>query len=317
MSHSQEQQSTDNAKPRVLVLSAKNGKSLQKAVEHMREYTTKTSCPVNDLAYTLGSRREHLAHRAFAIIDPDGTISDFEKSRDIPSGMTFVFTGQGAQWAGMGKELMSVSPCFLSSIRAMDQELSLLVNPPSWTLEGKIPYTCANTRSNLTIFDKIEELAKDDETSRVQQPEFAQPLSTAVQIALVDLLEEWGVHPTSVIGHSSGEIAAAYASGAMKAGVAISASYLRGKAVSESTTKTGGMAAVGIPADKARKYLLDDVAVACDNSPQSVTLSGSESSLDKVLGNIKADDAETFCKRLKVCVAYHSGEPPIQTCQCH
>jgi acyl transferase domain-containing protein len=135
----------------VLVLSAKNGKSLQKAVEHMREYTSKTPCPVNDLAYTLGSRREHLAHRAFAIIDPDGTMSDFERFRDIQSGITFVFTGQGAQWAGMGKELMTASSRFLKSIRAMDKELSLLMNPPSWTLEGILPYTRANTRSDLTI----------------------------------------------------------------------------------------------------------------------------------------------------------------------
>ncbi|KAJ5662752.1 hypothetical protein N7462_011678 [Penicillium macrosclerotiorum] len=286
ISHAQQQRPTDTTSPQVLVLSAKNGKSLQKAVDHMKEYITKMPCPVNDLAYTLGVRREHLAHRAFAIIDPDGTTSDFEKCRDITSEITFVFTGQGAQWAGMGKELMSTSPCFLNSIRAMDQELSLLKNPPSWTLE--------------------EELAKDDESSRIQQPEFAQPLSTAVQVALVDLLEEWGVRPTSVIGHSSGEIAAAYASGAIKAGVAISISYLRGRAVGEVTTKPGGMAAVGLPADKARKYLLGDVTVACDNSPQSVTLSGDAGSLDKVLENIEADDPETFCKRLKISVAYHS-----------
>lgn len=160
MSHAQQKRPTDTTSPRVLVLSAKNGKSLQKAVEHIRDYTTKLPCPMNDLAYTLGSRREHLAHRAFSIIDPDGTMSDFEKSRDVPSEITFVFTGQGAQWAGMGKELMSASSCFLNSIRAMDRELSLLMNPPSWSLEGKLTCICANKRPNLIIFILQKSLQK-------------------------------------------------------------------------------------------------------------------------------------------------------------
>lgn len=156
-----------------------------------------------------------------------------------------------------------------------------------------------------------EELAKDDNSSRIQQPEFAQPLTTAVQLSLVDLLQEWGVRPTSVIGHSSGEIAAAYASGAMTAGVALAVSYYRGKAVSDANMKTGGMAAVGLAATAASKYLLGDVAVACDNSPQSVTLSGTSSALDEVLEKIQAEEPETFYKRLNVSVAYHSGEPPL------
>lgn len=155
----------------------------------------------------------------------------------------------------------------------------------------------------------IEELTRDDEFSRIQQPEFAQPLSTAVQLAVVNLLQEWGVRPTSVIGHSSGEIAAAYASGAVTAGVAMAVSYYRGKAVGDAKMKTGGMAAVGLAATTASKYLIGDVTVACDNSPQSVTLSGTSNALDEVLEKIQAVDPETFCKRLKVSVAYHSGEP--------
>jgi acyl transferase domain-containing protein len=135
----QKEQPTGKTGPQVLVLSAKNGKSLQNAIEHMREFAAHVSSPIKDLAYTLGCRREHLGHRAFAIIDPDGKVSDFEKARDSPAGITFVFTGQGAQWAGMGKELMSTSPSFLNSIRFLDQQLSSLKNSPSWTLEGKSP----------------------------------------------------------------------------------------------------------------------------------------------------------------------------------
>jgi hypothetical protein len=97
----------------------------------------------------------------------------------------------------------------------------------------------------------------------------------------------------------------------MSAGVAIAVSYYRGKAVGEAAIKIGGMAAIGLPADKARKYLLGDVAVACDNSPQSVTLSGTSDALDEVLKKIMAEEPDTLCKRLKVSVAYHSGEPAL------
>ncbi|KAJ5168896.1 uncharacterized protein N7482_004490 [Penicillium canariense] len=253
---SMSQTNTEQASPptgaRVLVLSAKSTKSLQKAIGELTQYTARIPCSVNDLAYTLGTRREHLAHRAFAIMDQDGELSDFERARDVPSSITFVFTGQGAQWAGMGKELMSASTRFLSSIKALDHELSRFTNPPSWNLE--------------------EELLKDDESSRIQNPEFAQPLSTAVQIALVDLLAEWGIRPASVIGHSSGEIAAAYASGAINARVAIAISYFRRQG----------------------------------HHPQSVTLSGNVDALDQGLNQIQVDDPDTFLKRLKVSVAYHS-----------
>lgn len=123
--------------PRVLVLSAKNGKSLQKKVEDIQQYALQHPLQVDDLVYTLATKREHMVHRAFATIDQIGDVSEFEKSRDTSSSIAFIFTGQGAQWAGMGKELMLASDRFLSSIRGLDRALSRLPNSPSWTLEGK------------------------------------------------------------------------------------------------------------------------------------------------------------------------------------
>ena len=77
-----------------------------------------------------------MAHRAFAIMDQAGRLSSFEKYQATESAMVFLFSGQGAQWAGMGRELLSTAPRFLRSIQAMDLALSKLENPPSWTLEG-------------------------------------------------------------------------------------------------------------------------------------------------------------------------------------
>lgn len=130
-----------------------------------------------------------------------------------------------------------------------------------------------------------------------------------MQVGLVNLLSLWDILPTSVIGHSSGEIAAAYAAGAITAEAALIIAYFRGqvsKSLMHGTEQSGGMAAVGISPEKARSYLVSGVVVACENSPQSVTLSGDSDKLDEVLERIRTDEPETFCRRLRVEVAYHS-----------
>ena len=123
------------------------------------------------------------------------------------------------------------------------------------------------------------------------------------------MLRDYGVYPASVIGHSSGEIAAAYASGAISAEVAIALSYFRGQVIKQLTGgQSGAMAAVGLAAKKTRPYLNEGVTIACENSPQSITLSGNEDKLVEVLNTIQADNPDTFCRRLHVSVAYHSSQ---------
>jgi acyl transferase domain-containing protein len=107
--------------------------------------------------------------------------------------VTFVFSGQGAQWHAMGLELMSFSRIFKSSISAMEDVLRRQGCP--WNL--------------------VEELSKSPERSRIGEAEIAQPATTAIQIAVVDLLKSFSIRPNRVVGHSSGEIAAAYAAGAL------------------------------------------------------------------------------------------------------
>ena len=137
--------------------------------------------------------------------------------------------------------------------------------------------------------------------------EFAQPLCTAVQIGLVDLLQFWGVSPNAVLGHSSGEIAAAYAARAISAETAIIVAFYRGL-MARKQTRSGGMAAVGIGRDVVADYLIDDVVIACENSPASVTISGSKTSLQAVVEKIKSEQPDVFVRTLRVEVAYHSRE---------
>jgi len=118
-----------------------------------------------------------------------------------------VFTGQGAQWAGMGRELIASSEFASSRLLYFDSVLQLLPpeNRPSWSLASKL-------------------LNKDD----IQEAALSQPLCTAIQLILVDLLRACGIEFHTVVGHSSGEIAAAYAAGLITAEDACRISYYRG-----------------------------------------------------------------------------------------
>ena len=115
------------------------------------------------------------------------------------------------------------------------------------------------------------------------------------------------MRPTAVVGHSSGEIAGAYATGAIDAHDAIRLAYYRGQ-VSKLQLRAGGMAAVGLGKNEVSSYLASGVLVACENSPSSVTLSGDIKPLEKVLAIIKSEKPGVLARRLKVDMAYHSRE---------
>jgi acyl transferase domain-containing protein len=211
-------------------------------------------------------------------------ISQFTKSGASPN-LVFVFTGQGAQWAGMGKELMEDYDVFRDVISEMDKVLAQLPQPCLWNIK--------------------DELLKPKEMSQIYMAEFSQPLCTAVQVAIVEVLASLGIRPKAVVGHSSGEIAAAYASGAIDAKQAMKIAYYRGQ-VTKKQTRSGGMAAIGLGWNEVSKYLVDGVVIACENSPDSTTISGDEKELDAVLTKIKEGKPGVLTRRLPVGIAYHS-----------
>lgn len=141
----------------------------------------------------------------------------------------------------------------------------------------------------------------------IQTAEIAQTICTAVQVGLVDLLASWSVRPVGVAGHSSGEIAAAYASGRITAADAIVAAYLRGQAVSKNIQE-GAMLAVGLGVDEVTPYMQGwehEVTIAAINSPGSVTLSGKSSAIDQISSAMT--DSGVFNRKLKTGGnAYHS-----------
>ena len=119
-------------------------------------------------------------------------------------------------------------------------------------------------------------------------------------------MRTWGISPAAVVGHSSGEIAAAYASGALTLQEAIVVAYLRGLAFTKQYIRPGAMAAVGLGRDDVGPYLVDGIVIACENSPVSITLSGDKDKIDAVIERILHDSPDVFARRLRVEMAYHS-----------
>ena len=156
------------------------------------------------------------------------------------------------------------------------------------------------------------EFLRDEKSSAINSPSLSQPICTALQVALVDLLRHWGVTPTAVAGHSSGEIAAAYAKGSISREAAWSISYHRGR-LSENIRGIapnidGAMLATGLSSEAVQKYVdrvtEGSATVACMNSPSSTTLSGDSTAITQLEAMLKEDGQ--FARRLLVETAYHS-----------
>jgi acyl transferase domain-containing protein/SAM-dependent methyltransferase len=158
----------------------------------------------------------------------------------------------------------------------------------------------------------IEELCRDAETSRVNELALSTPLTVVVQIGLVSLLRSWGITPTAVTSHSSGEIASAYTAGALTLRAATAISFARGQLAGSAdptvVVRKGGMVAVGLGAEDAQKYISrvtsGQVMVACLNSPSSITASGDVPAVEELERLLKEDNI--FARRLKIDAAYHS-----------
>ncbi|KAI0426766.1 acyl transferase domain-containing protein [Xylaria sp. FL1042] len=277
---------------RLLAFTANDGDSASRGAQDCVKFLQDHPKNLHDCAYTLGMRREHLSYRTFAVVDSvdakDIAFSGPVKVTAAVPSIIFIFTGQGAQWPTMGSALLSDYPAVINDLRAMEVALSMLGPDvaPEWTLS--------------------EELLQPKETSKIYNAEFSQPLCTAVQILVVNLLRTWGVSPDAVLGHSSGEIAAAYAAGALTMEEAVICAFLRGRATRNLTGPRGAMAAVALGSNEIQPYLGDGIVIACENSPHHVTLSGDEDRIMDAVRAIKYDHPEVATSRLQVDMAYHS-----------
>nr|AKL78827.1 GLNRPS8 [Glarea lozoyensis] len=265
------------------------------------------SVDLRDLSGTLAFKRNAFAVKAsFSGLTTDSLCSKIDSTlktegsnigiRSVSKSPSIlaVFTGQGAQWAGMGRELILGSDAVLQSVERLETYLTELPIPdrPSWSLK--------------------KELLATAPASRLSEASIAQPLCTALQIILVDLLRSAEVKFTAVVGHSSGEIGAAYACGHISAKHAMYIAYYRGfhsQLATGPDGKRGAMMAVATSMEDAQEMCdIPDFAgrlsVAASNSATSVTLSGDFDAVEEAKQIF--DEEKKFARLLKVDKAYHS-----------
>ncbi|GII57280.1 polyketide synthase [Planotetraspora thailandica] len=297
-----------------VVVSARSQPALREAVKRTAAHLA--SLDERDfyhVAYTATRRRGGHRHRAVVLADtaaaaaralasladaPDSTGPTGEsgagrrlgagdaavaESETVEHGrVAFVFSGNGSQWAEMGADLLS-DETFRSAVEAVDAELC---DRLGWSV--------------------LKELSLPADQSRLSATEVAQPLLFAVQVGLVEMLKAAGVRPGAVLGHSVGEVAAAYAAGALS--LAQAAQVISERGMAQSVTRgQGRMAALGLPETAARQILAGypQLEVAAVNSDRDVTIAGPDASLKKLGEDLSS--REIFFRELDLDYAFHSG----------
>ncbi|KAF2137936.1 uncharacterized protein K452DRAFT_301651 [Aplosporella prunicola CBS 121167] len=294
---------TTAARPYLLPLTTHNDKGGKNLVADLVAYVNAhPNLKPADLAYSLSVRRSMHQQRSFAIghdhssvlqsLQEPLPVAKWTRRSERTPRVGFVFTGQGAQWHAMGRELLEKSPLFRQTLEYCDTVLQALPDRPDWTCVG--------------------ELSKSADESRLAQSIFSQPLCAALQLAIVDHLRAWGIVPAAVVGHSSGEIAAAYAAGILTFENAIICAYYRGLYMSQGTApgsfnKRGAMIAVGMTEAEGKAELesyTGRIALAAVNSPSSLTMSGDEDAVLELKENL--EKRKVFVRQLRVEQAFHS-----------
>ncbi|MBX3010154.1 MAG: type I polyketide synthase, partial [Caldilineaceae bacterium] len=284
----------------LLPLSARSPEALTAMAAAYRDLVTGSDVALADLCYSTTLRRgQHRERAAFvatstaALAEQLAAFIQGEASPTIaqrgvaaePIKLAFVYAGMGTQWWAMGRQLYQDEPIFREAVQAVDRLLQPLAG---WSI--------------------ISELLADEATSQIQQTRIAQPAIFAVQVGLTALWRSWGVAPTAVVGHSVGEIAAAYAAGALSLADAVQVIYQRSR-LQQTTAGQGTMLAVGLAENAVVPYLADHqavVSIGAINSPTSVTLAGDANALAAISTALNA--ANIFNRFLQVEVPYHSPQ---------
>ncbi|HET7550229.1 MAG TPA: SDR family NAD(P)-dependent oxidoreductase [Gemmatimonadaceae bacterium] len=292
----------------LLLLSAHTAESLEAIAASYRDRTrdAESEASLRDICYSAAVHRTHHEYRvgfvsrsraelgekldAFLAGEPQPGIVKGEAS--VGGGMRpiFVFSGIGTQWPGMGRRLRALYPAFREELERCDAAIRAM---KGWSV--------------------IEEIDRAAPHSRLDQIDIMQPAIFSVQAALVALWRSWGVEPAAIVGHSLGEIAAAYTAGALSLEDAALVVCERSRLMHRASG-LGRMAAVGLPAEEiARRLEPYDgrIAIATNNSPASCAISGDTDAVEELARALEVEGI--FCRVLRVEVACHSHHmEPLQ-----
>jgi 1-acyl-sn-glycerol-3-phosphate acyltransferase len=289
----------ETARPELVTLSARSEDALAATARNYLDLLgARPELSVRELAAATMRRRSHHEHRLGVVASSPEELADTldgflagERRAALAAGrrpsagpprLAFVFSGMGPQWWGMGRELAAQEPVFQGALERCDEALRPHAD---WSL--------------------LEELGRDEANSRVGEADLAQVTNFAIQVALAALWEHWGIAPDAVVGHSAGEIAAAYVSGALDLEQATLLAYHRSRLQARATGK-GRMLAAAISRAEAEELIagLDGVELAAVNAPGSVTLTGDAEPLAEL--ERRLSERQVFARILPVVVPYHS-----------
>ncbi len=283
----------------ICTLSARDPQALRELVEsyisYFRDENNTTS--LGDICYSSTVRRPHHNNRLSVVAGSKEEMADHlqkyldgENLSEISEGkgngtskkIAFVFSGQGPQWWAMGRQLLESEPLFRETIQKLD---TLLGKHADWSL--------------------IEELTRDEEASRISETNIAQPAIFSIQIALLEMWKALGIHPSAVVGHSIGEVPAAYASGALSLEQAVLLIFHRSRIQFKATDK-GRMLAAGLTIEEATRLIQgreDKVSIAAVNGPAMVSLAGDTDVIEEISGEL--DKKDVFNRMLQINVPFH------------
>ncbi len=285
----------------LIPLSARSPEALRAAARIFAEFVASTPASLAAIAWNASTRRTHHEHRlavvastkveltdaleAFAAGQPSPSVRIGHATLDRTPRIAFVCAGQGPQWWAMGRQLLETEPVFRTVIEQCDVIVRQL---GTWSL--------------------LEELSRDEATSRMAETSISQPAIFALQVGLAAVWRSWGIEPGALIGHSVGEVAAAHLAGAISLEEAVRVIYHRGRCMALAPAR-GRMLAVGASPEEATTLVApygECVSLAAVNGPNSVTLSGEAKPLERIAANLT--ERGIFAKFLQVNYAFHSAQ---------
>ncbi|MEV0414707.1 SDR family NAD(P)-dependent oxidoreductase [Streptomyces sp. NPDC050448] len=283
------------------VLSARSAEALREQALRLRDtVAADAALPLAGVGHALVTTRSLFEHRQVVIgSDRDGLLAalaavaagDEGGLAGVVSGVAkpvgktvFVFPGQGAQWAEMGRELWESSPAFAEQLRACAGALEPWV---SWSL--------------------IDTVCGGPEAADLDDVAVVQPVLFAVMVSLAQVWRSLGVTPDAVIGHSQGEIAAAFIAGVLTLEDAAKIVAVRSRLLATAAGQ-GGMAAILLPEQRVRELLGrwgGRVGIAAVNGPNSTTVSGETSAVEELVATCESEGARA--RMVKSSVPGHSS----------
>lgn len=285
----------DTQQAHALPLSAKSEQALRELAEKYRSFleqdqsAEETACA--DIAYTASVRRDHHDHRLAVLGESKAewctALSAFAKGGSASGSacgharsghrpkLVFIFSGHGAQWVGMGRQLLGTEPVFRAAIESCDQ--------------------ITRKQAGRSI---LQELLSEESVLRFERYDVGQPLLLAVQVALAELWRSWGIVPDAVLGTSMGEVTAAHVCGALTLEDAVRIICRRSQLI-QTKSGMGAMAMIERSAAQTQELIhkyADRLAIAATNGPAATVVSGDPQAIADVLEQLERQGI--FCRHL-------------------